>query len=122
MTDLQATSLMRDRIIEILEWMVESHKKVPSCGFDGLINFWDDFVLPFKDTEFPSQIFSVAEAAAICRVDEAVVVFCNATPQCIPDTENTLQSAEWTNVTMVADYALSEVIKSGTSSASGGGE
>jgi hypothetical protein len=112
---------MRDRIIETLEWAVESREKVPACGFDELINSWDDFVLPFKDTEFPSQIFSAEEVAAIRRVDEAVAAFCNATPQCIPDTDATLQKDEWINLTVVAGYALSEMMKRGTSSLGGGG-
>jgi len=106
--------------METLEWIAVSRTKVPTCGFDELINLLDDFVLPFRDTEFPSQIFSADEIIAIRRVDEAVTVFCSATPQYIPDTQDTLQKGEWINLTIVAGYTLREMMKRNTSSRGGG--
>ena len=111
MTDPQTIFRIRERIIDVLEWIVDSRTKIPDCGFNGLVNLWDDWLHPFRQTEFSQQGFSIEEIAGIRRVDELLEAFCLVMPQSIPDTQATLRKEEWVQVTVAAEQALSKLLK-----------
>ncbi len=97
---------IRDRIIEVLDWIVDLRERVPECGFDELVNQWDDWVLPLKSSEFSPQAFTLEEVAAIRCVDGAMDAFANVTPPSIPDIQATLELAQWSKVVAATEMAL----------------
>jgi len=115
MTNLQIALQIRDRIIEVLDWIVDSRTRVPECGFDELVNQWDDWVLPLRSSGFSPQAFTLEEVAAVRCVDDALDAFSKATTHSIPDTEGTLTQTEWSNVEETAEVALKTMRKHGPS-------
>lgn len=115
MTDQQTALQIRDRIIEVLDWIVDSRTRVPECGFDELVNQWADWALPLRSSEFTLQAFTLDEVAAIRCVDDAMAAFAKATPHSIPNTEATVEQAEWSKVAAMAAVALRIMRKHGHS-------
>jgi len=115
MTEQQIVLKIRDRIIEVLEWIVDSRTRVPECGFDELINQWDDWVLPLRSSGFSPQASTLVEVAAVRCVDDELDAFSKATPHSIPDTKATLTQAEWGKVVETAEVALRSMRKHGRS-------
>jgi hypothetical protein len=114
MNELVVVQRIRNRIIEVLEWIVGSERAVPELGFDELVNSWEDWTDFSKDeSHFPSAVFTRGEVFQITNVSAQIASLCKATPQSIPDTLPTLQSQPWAAVVTSAKAALSELNKRG---------
>ncbi|MDR2128957.1 MAG: hypothetical protein LBP52_07820 [Burkholderiaceae bacterium] len=105
---------VRNRIIEMLEWLVECETTPPDCGMDELINGWEDWVpAPFEPGLYLPPVFTEAEQELICRVSRAVDVFCDATPKSITDARAAIQLPQWAAVIAAARSALLVMLERG---------
>jgi hypothetical protein len=112
-TDQIVHARIRNRLIEVLGWIVDSRANVPDCGFDELINLWTDWA-PLHDQDMPREIYTSAEISGVRSVREAIERFCLATLSSVPNTIETTRLAEWVMVTEVARRSLEEMSKRGT--------
>jgi hypothetical protein len=98
---------VRNRIIEMLEWLLACEHTPPEPGMDALINFWDDWVSsPFDPRYFLPPVFTGTEQALICQVSRAIDAFCDATPASITDVQAALKLPEWAAVIAAVRPAL----------------
>lgn len=114
MTDLIVHARIRNRLIEVLGWIVDARADVPACGFDELVNSWNDWA-PIEVDDLPHQVFTPTEIAGIRSVGEAIEGFCAATPSSVPNTLEIVRLHEWIRVTAIAGQTLNEMIKRGKS-------
>lgn len=114
MTSQVVYQRIRNRIIEMLERIIESEKKAPTLGFDELINSWEDWVSspPQKD-EFPVPVYTAAESDRLREVSLAVDALCKATPTSITDDVGALVLPEWTVVVETARNTHAELMMRG---------
>ena len=114
MTSQLVYQRIRNRIIEMLEWVIESENKVPTLGFDELINSWADWVSsPFQIDAFPVPVYTAAECDRLREVSLAVDSLCNATPTSTTDGVAVLSLPEWVIVVETARNAHAELMKRG---------
>lgn len=93
MTEQVVFKRIRNRIIENLEWIVDTGRGVPQFGFNELINSWDDWAGPVWDeNRFPQAVFSRDEIRAIHAVSLAIAAFADETSQSIPDIDAIVRS------------------------------
>jgi hypothetical protein len=98
---------VRNRIIEMLEWLVECESTPPNLGMNELINCWEDWVpSPFEPDYFPPPVFTEAEQELIRQVSRAVDTFCCVTPKSITDERAALKLPQWAAIIMTARSAL----------------
>lgn len=114
MTSQLVYQRIRNRIIEMLEWIIESENKVPTLGFDELINAWEDWVSsPLQKDAFPVPVYTAAENDRLREVSFALDALCNATPTSITDDVAVLALPEWVVVVETARNAHAELMMRG---------
>ena len=102
---------IRNRIIEMLEWIIESENQAPTLGFDELINSWEDWVSsPPQENAFPVPVYTAAESDRLRKVCLALDAFCNATPTSITADVAVLALPEWMTVVESARNAHAELM------------
>jgi hypothetical protein len=112
MTSQLVYQRIRNRIIEMLEWILESEQKTPILGFNELINSWEDWVSsPLREDEFPMPVYTAGESHRLREVSSAVDTLCNATPPSITDDAAVLSLPEWALVVEAARNAYAELMK-----------
>lgn len=103
---------IRNRIIETLEWMIECETN--PLGMNELVNTWEDWVpAPIPAGYFPAPVFSEQEKVLLMRTSVAMQAFCDATPNGVPNTPETLQLSQWRAVTAAARQALQALMERG---------
>ena len=114
MTSQLVYQRIRNRIIEMLEWMIESESKVPAVGFDELTSLWEDWVMsPFQKDLYPVPVYTAEESECIRKVSHAVDALCNATPSSITADATVLTLPEWAVVVETARKAHAVLMKRG---------
>lgn len=104
----------RNRVIEMLEWLIECEHTPPDLGMNELINSWSDYVPSSVEPKYVlAEVFTDAEQKSILRVNTAVDAFCDATPQSITDEHAALRLPEWTTVVVLSRSALSLLMERG---------
>ena len=99
---------IRNRVIEMLEWLIESESTPPQLGMDELINSWEDWVpIPMPQGYFTSPVFTPVEIELLHSVSAAIDAFCEATPQSIEDEAAAIALPQWAAVIGAAKPALS---------------
>ncbi len=114
MTDKLSYQRIRNRILEIVEWIVESEVTPPKLGFNSLINHWDDWTINSNQaSDFPLPFFSENEGHLLVALGEAINAFCQATSKEIKNDEEALHSPEWKSVLTLARHTYEEMMKRG---------
>jgi len=104
---------IRNRIIEILEWILESEYKVPELGFNELINSWADWAdILVNNPNFPLT-YTASEINSLMNVNLAIEAFCESTPPMVPDIPDILALPEWSQLVSSARLAHAELMKRG---------
>lgn len=98
----------------MLEWVVSCEAEPSDLGMNALINGWEDWVPgPLVEEYLPGPVFTETEQRLIRRVNTAIDVFCDATPDPIKDDHAALQLSEWVAVVEAAKPALAEMMARG---------
>jgi len=114
MTSQLVYQRIRNRIIEVLEWLIECETVPPEVGMNGLINLWEDFVpSPLPDGYFPSPVFTRIEDLLIRDVGKAIDEFCDATPKSIKDECAAIALPQWGAIVVTARRSLTEMMMRG---------
>ena len=114
MTSQLVYQRVRNRVIEMLEWLIECESIPPDLGMNELINCWADWVpTPLSDDYFPVPVFSEAEQKRVRDVNNAVDKFCDVTPRNIVDANAALKLPEWSVVVESAKLALADMMARG---------
>ena len=114
MTSQLVYQRIRNRIIEMLEWIIDSENRAPTVGFDELINSWEDWVSsPLQTDAFPPPVYTPAEGERLRDVSLAVDELCNATPTSITGDVAVLALPEWVAVVETARTAHGELMMRG---------
>ena len=114
MTSQLVYQRIRNRIIEMLEWIIECESTPPEGGMNELINSWEDWVpLPTIQGYFPSPVFTSNEDSLLSSVSDAIDKFCEVTPKSIEDDLKVLSLPQWTGVILAAKEALAVMQKRG---------
>jgi hypothetical protein len=105
---------IRNRIIELLEQLVECETSPPELGMNELINSWDDWVpSPLVEGYFPPPVFTNSEQNVIRRTSVAIDEFCEVTPKSIEDDRAVLRLPRWALVIETSKLALSTMMERG---------
>ena len=105
---------IRNRIIEMLEWVIECEHTAPDLGLEELVNAWDDLVdSPFQPDRFPDPTYTDEERQSLRAVSAAMDAFCVATPQKIIDQDGALMLSEWKTLTSRAKDAYTCLMNRG---------
>jgi len=114
MTSQLVYQRIRNRVIEMLEWLVKCEASPPELGMDELINEWEGWVpSPFDIGSVPSPVFTAREQMWIGRVSCAVDAFCFVTPRSIKDEQAAIKLPEWAAVISAAKPALAAMTERG---------
>jgi hypothetical protein len=114
MTSQLIDQRVRNRIIEMLEWLIECESTPPQLGMDELINSWEDWVpIPVEQGYFPCPVFTSEEADLLCKVSSVIRTFCEITPKSIQDGAAAVALPQWVSVISAAKSALSVMCKRG---------
>ncbi|MFC0349174.1 hypothetical protein [Undibacterium danionis] len=112
MTDKLSYQRIRNRILEIIEWIIESEKTPPELGFNNLINHWDDWTYNSKQaSDFPAPFFSESEGQLLAALTDAINIFCQITLTGIKNENEALHSPEWKSVIVLARHTHEEMMK-----------
>lgn len=114
MTSQLTYQCLRNRIIESLEWFLESEFQIDEWGLNELINVWGDFVTnPPPADEFAQPVYTETEDRLLRKVDAAVDTFCDATPNNIEDEAAAIALPQWAALITAAREAHQEMMKRG---------
>ena len=114
MTSQLIDQRVRNRIIEMLEWLVECESTPPDLGMNELINCWEDWVpIPAPTDFFSPPVFTSTENAQLHAVSQALDAFCIATPPSIQDGVKAISLPEWAAVISAAKVALNTMMQRG---------
>nr|WP_315467921.1 hypothetical protein [uncultured Undibacterium sp.] len=114
MTDKLTYQRIRNRLFEIVEWIIESDANPPSLGFNALINYWDDWTNSSTHaSDFPAPIYSANEGQLLVKLGEAIDTFCKVTPQTMETEVEASHSPEWKSVLVLAHQTYEEMMKRG---------
>jgi hypothetical protein len=114
MTDKLTYQRIRNRLFEIVEWIIESEANPPSLGFNALINYWDDWTnSSTQASDFPAPIYSTNEAQLLVKLGQAIDTFCKVRPQTMETEVEALHSPEWKSVLVLAHQTYEEMMKRG---------
>lgn len=98
---------IRNRIVELLEWLIECENEPPRFGMNELINSWEDWVPTLSSKEyFTTQGFTSAESDFLLKVSAAIEDFCEATPDPIEHDDAAIALPQWCLVIAAAKPAL----------------
>lgn len=96
MTSQLVYQRIRNRIIEVLEWLIECESTPPELGLNELINFWKDWVSSsLQENEFPISVYTELEDKLLREVNSAINAFCEVTPLSIIDEAEAMALPEW---------------------------
>ncbi|CRM23561.1 MULTISPECIES: hypothetical protein [Pseudomonas] len=99
---------IRNRIVELLEWLIECENEPPRFGMNELINSWEDWVPPLSSKGyFTTQGFTPAESEFLLNVSAAIEDFCEATPNPIEHDDAAIALPQWRLVIAAAKPTLS---------------
>lgn len=105
---------IRNRIIEMLEWLIECESTPLKFRLNELINFWEDWVSsPLQEDEFPMPVYTEVEDKLLREVNSTVNAFCEVTPQLITNEAEAVALPEWSAVIVAARLAHIAMIKRG---------
>jgi hypothetical protein len=105
---------IRNRIIEMLELLIECESSPSEFGLNELINFWEDWVSsPLQEDEFPTSVYTEVEGKLLREVSLTINAFCEVTPQSITDETGAMALPEWTAVIVTARLAYITMMKRG---------
>lgn len=105
---------IRNRVIEMLDWLVECETTPPDLGMNELVNCWEDWVpshLP--ENYFPEPVFAPEEERLIRDVSLTMDAFCDATLKIIQADVATLRLPQWAAVVTTAKAASIAMMKRG---------
>lgn len=118
MTSQLVYQRIRNRIIEMLEWLIECESTPPKPGLNELINCWEDCVSsPLQEDQFPMPVYTEVEDKLLQAVSLAVNTFCDVTPQSITDETGAMLLPEWIAVIAAARLAHIAMMERGKFSA-----
>lgn len=99
---------IRNRIVELLEWLIECENEPPRFGMNELINSWEDWAPTLSSKGyFTTQGFTPAESEFLLNVSAAIEVFCEATPNPIEQDDAAIVLPQWRLVIAAAKLAFS---------------
>lgn len=99
---------IRNRIVELLEWLIECENEPPRCGMNELINSWEDWVpTPSPKGYFVDQGFTPMQNVLLVNVSAAIEDFCEATPEPIENDAAAITLPQWRLVIAAAKPTLS---------------
>lgn len=99
MTSQLVYQRIRNRIIEMLEWIVECESTPPELGMNELVNAWEDWVpIPLMEHYFNGPVFTEEEENLIREVSFQMNAFCDKTPKTIRDDIASIRLPEWSKV------------------------
>jgi hypothetical protein len=105
---------IRNRVIEMLDWLIEFEPMPSELGMNELVNSWEDWVpSPLPEQYFPEPVFASSEERLIRRVSIAIDSFCIATPQSIEDERAAIGLPQWAAVVEAATAAKIELLRRG---------
>jgi probable rRNA maturation factor len=111
-TDQVVYQRIRNRVIEVLDWIIECETMPPNLGMGELINCWYDWVPgPLTTDYFP--VFVSTEELLLRNVSTAMDSFCDVTPKLITDELSVLSTPQWAAVVATAKIAFNEMMKRG---------
>lgn len=114
MTSQLVYQRIRNRVVEILDWISECESTPPDLGMNELINSWEDWVpSPLPESYFPEPVFTPEEERLIRNVSSTIDTFCDATPKFIQDELSALRLPQWVAVVIAAKAAHIEMMKRG---------
>ncbi|WP_397456410.1 hypothetical protein [Pseudomonas versuta] len=98
---------IRNRTVELLEWLIECENEPPRFGMNELINSWADWVpVSVAKGHFTAQGFTPLQSDLVQTVSAAIDAFCQATPQNIGDDAAVIALPQWGIVVAAARQAL----------------
>jgi hypothetical protein len=121
-TDQLVVQRVRNRIIEVLEWILGGESTPPEGGVNTPLNFWYDFMPPVPPDDlqlelvqdyFSPPVFTPDEAKLVFEVSAAINAFYDATPNPIRDDAAAIALPQWAKVISMAKSALSIMLKRG---------
>lgn len=105
---------VRNRVIELLDWLVECETTPPNCGVLELLNFWEDWIpSPIPENCFPEPVFTPEEELHIRITNAQLDAFFHAISKSIEDDSAALRLPEWAAVVAAAKAARIEMMKRG---------